>query len=303
MDYPEFLNAVKNHMKKSYPDAKSIDIRDITKNNGIILKGLTVMEEGSNIAPTVYLEAFYDELLRNGDLERILQKICEVLEDNRLGPMVDAGMFADFSLVKENLFFKLVSYKENKELLECVPYKTYLDLALLCCCKVKCENIDTGSILIRNSHLDLWKITEEELFYEAFLSAPKVMPFKIESLTDFLKSHADGFCGTDEIMDVYILTNKDNLFGASSICYPDVLENFAREKGCGFYILPSSIHEVLLVNEKNVASPCELNDLICSVNASEVMPQEILSDHYYHYSTGKGFTGGYKDTVMSVKAG
>ena len=90
-------------------------------------------------------------------------------------------------------------------------------------------------------------------------------------------------------LQIYILTNTKGFLGASGLLLEDLLTDFADLIENSFFILPSSIHEVLLVPESSGIDIGTLSEMVCAVNKSHVSPQEVLSDHAYHYDreTGK----------------
>lgn len=88
---------------------------------------------------------------------------------------------------------------------------------------------------------------------------------------------------------MYVLSNTERFYGASAILYPKILLQFARSIGQDFYILPSSVHEVLLLSKESGARRSDLNRMIQDINASQVAEEEILSDHVYILDRDLGF--------------
>ena len=87
---------------------------------------------------------------------------------------------------------------------------------------------------------------------------------------------------------MFVLTNESNLFGAACIIYPNLLQHYAAEAQTDFYILPSSIHEViLLLDDEYVQSSEELREMVRETNRMVVDQEEVLSDHIYHYDREK----------------
>ena len=82
---------------------------------------------------------------------------------------------------------------------------------------------------------------------------------------------------------MYIVTNVRMVNGASSILYEGFLRRFAKDHPGNFYIIPSSIHEVVLVPEDMVEEPDHLASVISQANEAVVQPEEVLSDSLYYY--------------------
>jgi len=105
-------------------------------------------------------------------------------------------------------------------------------------------------------------------------------PYTIAKVRDVL-----GFADEDEIADVplYVMTTQSAMYGAPVILNPNAREAAAKSLGGDYYVLPSSIHEVLLVPDNGIVSADDLRGLVREVNATEVRPQDRLSDEVYRY--------------------
>lgn len=88
---------------------------------------------------------------------------------------------------------------------------------------------------------------------------------------------------SDRELNMYVLTNSIRTNGATCISYPDILKDFADKHQSDVYIIPSSIHEVILLPEKDLEID-GFNQMIAEVNRKELDPTEVLSDHMYMYS-------------------
>ena len=86
-----------------------------------------------------------------------------------------------------------------------------------------------------------------------------------------------------EIISLYVLTNKIGINGAAVILYDNVLKMIAEELESDLIILPSSIHEVIVIKDDG-ADPDILKQIVCEVNLCEVTAVEVLSGNVYRYS-------------------
>ena len=89
-------------------------------------------------------------------------------------------------------------------------------------------------------------------------------------------------------MPMYVVSNKKNLFGASAILYSDYLEEWAEELECDLYVIPSSVHELLVMPAAHAYSGEEITEMIREINRTQVAREEILSDHVYIYRRNEG---------------
>lgn len=125
-----------------------------------------------------------------------------------------------------------------------------------------------------------WGITDFELFEIALASTHKHFPAVITPIEDVL-----GF--DNEGPSFYTMTNRCRMRGANTILFTDALQSFAEDHG-NFYIIPSSVHEVLLIPDSLNTPAEELSNMLRDVNNEVVKPDEILSYTLYHYSTKDG---------------
>ena len=160
MTYTEFQNAVLERIKIIMGRNCEVTIREVPKNNGIRLMGISIMEKGSDICPTIYLESFYDAYKKGVELPSVVQDICEIYRQNMIIGTVNFEFFLDYSRVKSRIFLKMINYEENKEMLENVPHRRFLDLAVVCYYAYMNDLMGNGSIQIDNYLLSKWKITE-----------------------------------------------------------------------------------------------------------------------------------------------
>lgn len=289
MSLEGFCAYIRLGIQQRMGQAYHVATQNYVKNNGVTLPGLTVMREESNLSPTIYLNGFYENYVRGAkSLEQCEVEIMETYRRNKTDHNVDISFFTEWENARQRIIYKIVNYEANRELLKDVPHRRILDLAMVYSCLV--ENGITGSatILIHNQHLKLWGTGEEELFHTAMENTPYFQKEKLTAM-DSVIEYLTGKKVDDVIEDcsanMYVLTVEDNLNGAGAILYPDVLKGIAEKMRCkNFFIIPSSIHETIIVpmlfSEKDFEA---LSQMVKEVNATQLAPEEILSDHAYVY--------------------
>ena len=258
------------------------------KNNGIILNGLTVMGENCNISPTIYLNEFY-EAYENGimTLGGVVDEVMDTYDRNKVNQSVDMNRFMKYELVKDKIIYKLVHAEKNSELLADVPHIRLYDLAIVFQCLVAEEAIGNATVLIHNAHLKLWRIDEKELYKDAIANTPYLLPYEITAMQEIIRQllELDEDLPIEEgRLPMYVLSNKTRIFGAACILYPNVLKDFANKLESDLYILPSSVHEVILLPASEVENANELEDMVCDINETQLKPEEVLSNSIYYYS-------------------
>ncbi|MBQ1749900.1 MAG: hypothetical protein II044_06300 [Lachnospiraceae bacterium] len=283
LSFDDFTSYIKNALQKDFPEA-NIEITETIKNNDLCLSGLVIREDQINISPQIYLNDFYSMYQNGTSLTEIYQRVWQMYVNSRKRQSIDLSFFTDFPKVKDHIIFDLISQKKNKRLLEDVPYIPYLDLAIVFRCLLDCDDQGRSSILIRKDHMNHWQITKDELLKLAKNNTPTLLPAHIQPMVELLESMLPEEELDEDALPMYILSNQTHLNGAASILYQNVLKDFAEKQGKDLFILPSSIHEVLLVPVIPDADREELDRMVQEVNATEVSQDEVLSDHAYYYS-------------------
>lgn len=283
MNYSEFLSTICSHMKNRYMDA-SVSIHPVLKNNNKRLDGLLILQPGENIAPTIYLNSYYTRYRKGTSLDRLFEEIASLYEKHRFPSLFDLSLLRDFERIRNRISFRLINRASNPELLADIPYLPFLDLAIVFFFTLEDEIIGNSTVLIHNSHLNLWEITAKELFRLAqtnsrFLTGYEIIPMERLLFPDAKKETLP----PSSASEIFVLSNRTRVFGAACLLYDDILASFAGMLQDDFYVLPSSIHEVLLLPVKHSPSPNSLLEMVREVNEQEVAPEDILSNQVYLY--------------------
>ena len=286
MNYQEFISSMRTELSDRITPGATLKIQTITKNNGTHYDGLIILQPGSNIAPTIYLTPYYHRYLEGVPLEDIYNDILVTYKKHLPESDFDIEMFTDFKRARSHIVMRLVSKKYNKDLLSDIPYIDYCDLAVIFYCLVYADSDNQGSILIYNSHMHMWNTSVDELHLLAKQNTPSLLPYKLIPMADLLKSHPLVHALDLEEVSMYILTNKYKTNGATVLLYEGMIEALGEYFHMDLIILPSSIHELILMPVENF-DPEELQyytQVVQEVNENQVADDEVLSDHAYFYN-------------------
>lgn len=296
MEYREFLENVRKEVESRYDSNVSVTLSHVMKNNGTELDGITIMEKDKNIAPTIYINSFYDRYREGVSLKAVVSEIIRIYNQNKNSININADYFENYENVRKTIVYKLVNYQKNKKLLEDVPYKRVLDLAVVFYCLIEQRKGVSATALIHNEHLRIWNVTEDEIYNDALKNTPVLLAGSIVPMSKILSEIA-GTAPVDNDEKVceytgedilYVLTNSSRVNGAACILYDNLLKKFANDVHSDLYILPSSVHEVIIVPKKNAFDKSELADMVREVNEQGVSQDEILSDNVYEYNRKNG---------------
>ena len=282
MNYGDFICFVKREMEAKLGNEVQVSLQSVLKNNSVVLDGLTFQEKGQNIAPTIYLREFYEEYKRGISLPELVDYMIEVYQRNRLEEPLDTDFYLDYENVRGHLACKIIHRERNHELLKQVPFVPFLDLAVVCYYKMEHEAVGSGSILVFDSHRKRWGITVEELFRTARMNTSRLLPPEYMELKNLMNTEENDL-DMSGFIPMYILTNNENNFGAVQMIYDSVLQEAGIRIQSDFWILPSSVHECILVPESVPTGKKELEAMVRQVNAREVAPEDYLSDSVYFY--------------------
>lgn len=282
-----FIETVKKAMESLYSNCK-IQVTNVSKNNDINYTALTIHTNESNIAPVIYLDSYYDEYKAGKSLSKICLEIKSINFSYNRNENFDVHKVIDFECAKDRICLKLINKERNEDLLKNTPYIEYLDLAITMFVLISEDEKGVASITVKEWMLDLWgKKDLNELLSLAITNSRQLFPVEIQSVEDFLFSDLCVWLGDDDNKDIqnpmYVATNAQNLNGAHVILYEDLLETFAEKIGTNFFILPSSIHELIFYPDNDTMSVHELKSIVNAVNVDAILPEEFLSNTIYLY--------------------
>lgn len=285
-----FAENIKAAVEARLGDTYEVSIRKVTKNNGTTLTGIMIKAPGNNVAPTIYLESALEAFKSGTDFDDIVDALVRKYHESE-SVSIDIESFTKWEHAKDHIFFKLVNKAKNANFLIDAPYTDIVgDLVAEYCLLVDNNEDGMQSVLIHNGLLANWgNPTAKELHDLARENTPRLFPASVKSMYETLCEMMGGaenlpFDEGDDNMPMTVASNANRVNGAAVILYDGVLADVAEKNGCDLYILPSSIHEVLLLPVNKVGKDVNtLADLVQSVNAGQVAPDEYLSDTVYLY--------------------
>lgn len=289
MEIKEFANVIIEEVGKKLENCE-IEVKEVTKNNGVIYVAALVREKGSNIAPTIYLEPIY-ECYTHGhlDLTQCVEKVIDIYEQAKPDVKIDVDFFQKYQTVKPHLFAKLVNLAKNEERFKAdgvVYWVVANDLALVPIVHFHNEVMGDGAITVVKDHVKTWKIDEDTLFADVRMALDSSKA-SVKSISDVIGHMMGGSAVVPGMDFMYVVTNQDGVNGAVNI-----LNHASMDRLCDtmesdkLFIIPSSVHECIAIpyNENFL----ELGAMIKEVNATQLDESEILSDHPYIYDRTTG---------------
>ncbi len=293
MNFEEYTEAVLAEIRIRTDGTFDVLTDTVTKNNGIKLTGISAAAKGSSIGPCVYLNDFYREYEDGGmEFGETVDEIYRLLVKHQVNPQnINISCFMNWETARYSVRAKLVNAEQNKEQLEKIPHRLFLDLAVVYYAVIDGfgeQNI--GTVLINNQHMEMWGQNEENLYETAIANMLSEGEPCFESFKDIVRQMALECAGLEGKLEqqpdvgMYILTNRCKQFGAAEILNKSVLRNIADQIGDKFVVLPSSLHEVIVLKADKEVEYVRFADIVKEVNATQVREEERLSDHVYVYN-------------------
>ncbi len=277
------LSLVEAHLGKGYICEV---LPNILKNNGVELLAISIRKNGNCLASTIYLDKYYEMYL---DGIASIQEISKTIIENYKDSSFEATKINITSLeskegVLNNVFFKIVNKKSNVELFNHIYNKDFVgDLSFTFNVMISHDEDNVLSASISYDLMSKYDIGECELFERALENTPKFFPITFKSINEVLGE----LLGDNSLMigdsPFYVLSNTRTMYGASTIAYPNSLEMIAKEIGSSFFIIPSSVHECLILVDNGIVDKCSLEEMCREVNNSELRAIDILSYTIYYY--------------------
>lgn len=206
----------------------------------------------------------------------------------------------DIGLIKEKIVCKLINEEANQQFLQDKPYFKLEDLAVVYQILMDKTGEGTATITITDNLMDGYGIRLEELHDQALQNMDTLQPHSFKGMNETVAEMIavdiarDQNIGMDEAKEMamqmmpnipdtmYVLTNDTKVNGAAAILNDDIRQEIAEKVG-EFYMLPSSIHETLIIPKDAGMEFKELEQMVQEVNQTQVAPGERLSDHVYEY--------------------
>lgn len=288
----EFRERLIKGLQDRMPDAVIVP-QDTKKNNGVVFSSIIIQDNSSNMAPCICTEDMYYDY-QNGytDMDGVIESVLKIYEQSKPKEDFNVSEFLDYSIACHNLKGRLVNTEKNRELLKELPHRNFIDLSLVYFVDVTRDgDLGCASIRVTNDHIKMWNVTEEDLYRQFKENMEQDDRSKLQSIIDVLAEGASCLQGEmDEVrenmcmMPMYVLSNTRKLDGAVEILNNRAMEKAAETIGDDFYILPSSIHETILVPVMgNEDGADQLAEMVSCVNHSQVLDTEVLSNHVYRY--------------------
>jgi hypothetical protein len=290
MDYENFKQDFQESLKEELAERgmdTDVSFQKVEKMNESY-DAVTVKPIDSIIGVNFNVEKAFDSYEAGTDMDEVVNHTADSVEKAfREAPQIDITAITDYEQMKSKLSMEVVSADRNADLLQNVPHEKMEDMAVVYRLMLGQMDEGSGTVLVTDQLMERFGITHEQLRQDALENAPEIRPSEIRGMSEVMNEIAPGMAPeiAPEDEQMFVASVPDKIRGAGVIAYPNFMEDAAEKMGGDFFVIPSSIHEVLLVRDNGEMTSKDLENMVKEVNATQVEPEDQLTDHVYHYDS------------------
>lgn len=291
MTLENYIDQVKLRIKEYLPaDLNDVEVTVIPqeKNNGVIFHGISIHHSNESVSPLLYAEDYFELLEKGMGLGDTLHLMVNnyILARNEI--KVQNNIDLSYDHIKSNLFLCVVNAERNQELLANIPHQKLEDLAVVYRSLFCTDGEQVGSMLINNRLLEYWNVDQGKIHEQALKNMDSLFTLEFCKLAQKIFGMMD--IPIEEIpfdQNLFLLSNDQDYYGAAYLSCPDVLKEVSEKMGGDFLIIPSSVHELIIIKDMADTDIGALIETVRVVNRTELTEADFLSDNIYRYDSQK----------------
>ena len=291
MNYQEFKNEVmaciKDYLTEEYQDY-DMKVQTIKKSS-CEYEGLMIgpKDKRMSVTPALNLNNAYEQYVDGMPFDEVMDKLADIRMHASLPGFNKEDMF-DYDKIKDKIFPRLINTSANVEYLADKPHREIEDLSIVYAVRVSEDSNGFAEAVITDDLADMWNVDGNELHDRAMENIAERPPV-FQNIESVLFGNIEDV----EIEDLdpenyripyFILTNQQKTKGAVMAINPKTMDRITAKFG-DVYVIPSSVDETLIVPKSCVTDVEPLVEMVRSVNASEVKPEDQLSNNVYEYDS------------------
>ncbi len=292
MEFNSFLEQILDAVNAELPSGRTARYKAVNKTNGVVYTGMYLdAGEKGTVSPIVYMEPVFDGISGPETIPELARELARIL----ISPVKQersAFRVAEYEYAKERIVFRLINLAENGAMLERLPHRTFLDLAVTYGVFISDGDDGFGIAQVSHALMDQWGITEETLYELASGNSMRLMGDAVKSLTEVMGDGLPDDTEEDrrkakEAGRFFMVTNRYSFLGAATLLYSDRYAEIAKKVGSDLYLLPTSVHEVMTVPADG-RSPEEIKTLQKAIVSEDPLKEHHLTESVYYYSAADG---------------
>ena len=315
MEFEEFKNElmelVTQELDNRSMDNISLKFSDINSPDGMNER-MIVSVGDSKMSMAFRLKEIFRDIEGGEEMDHAVNRICNTIKESitviETKEQDVKAFVTDYDKVKDYTYLRLVP--GNSPILSETPHRMIEDMALVVSVHLVDFSDENGKsvVVITQPLMEMYGIDEKQLFEDAEKNSLEHESVVLTPLGDMIRNliQAENLPDpADEGIIAFIATNQSGFHGASVVSYPDFCEQAAEKLGGSYFLIPSSVHEFILIKDDGTPKARDLNRMIRNVNETVLEPRDYLSDQCYHYNAkSKTLETGIKfDKAKEKKAG
>ena len=297
LTYQDFLRELEDLLTKALGETYAVSTHSIRRNNQVYLDTLVIRREGEQAAPCIYLDQYYTAYKEGAGLSEIAESILKSYENTKNNAHVDMHFLGDWEQARKLVVCRLVGEEANRELLQDVPHCRFLDMAIVYYCQFDTDLQRQGEqcsagLLVPETLMKCWGVSREELDRTARDNTAARYPSAFCTMREMMaqllgEQFEEGDVPERGREELYVLSNSRKMYGAYWITDESILMRVYEKLQSDFYVLPSSVHECMIIPVWCMQDVAQLQRLVKEVNETQVAPEEVLTNSVYRFSGEK----------------
>lgn len=293
MELKDFAALIAMGVQEQLGEQYEISDTVTLKNNTTEYTGIMFQKKTEHIAPTIYIEDLYESYkIQEITIQDAVKEVIGRYENSIKGLQHISGLSVGYESCKNRIIYRLISRERNSLLLEDIPYIPFLDMAITFHLVVSINDSCMQSLKITRELQQRWGVSVEQLLKLAKKNTPELLPSRVCELSQLVARYMDTRdwkmvsekdLTNNEKMDMIVISNEIGINGAAAVLYDGVIERIADEYGADLYLLPSSIHEMIVVPCGDEDLSRTFSSMVNNINHRYVDEEEVLSDRVYIY--------------------
>lgn len=294
--FEEVKEAVRNKIPEELRDEIIVNTQEVIKTNDQILHGISLKFPGRESMPTFYMEDFYSEYKAGRSAEEIADIIIRIsIESYKTAPEFE-NIPLNYEEIKDKLVLQMVDEERNKDRLKDLVYKPVSNgFVMIPYIVIKTDCQGSMRTVITKAMASEYEYNIEILMEQAFINTMKHCEPVFMGICDIInmvktyasKNPMKADFKIERSQGMYVLTNSARHDGATTLFYPGLMKRIGEIIDDNYYVLPSSIHELILVPKAEASSVGELQERVKEINSTVVDPREVLCDRVLLYDRKK----------------
>ena len=279
LTYDEFCKKFTEQLQVLLGDSYLLKQEEAIGYNDTHKEVLLVEKKGSGCMPRFDLKAYYETHIQGMTIEELAKKAVHGINAEDIPSEEEIQALLDPKQIRSRLIVRLLNRKTNESILKEMPHLPFLDLAITFHLLVEEKKDGTKSVRVTNK---LWEeyIGDSvlQMYKQALLNTEHLFPARMVQMEKLLHLSELGISS-----GLFIVSNPHGIYGAAVLLYEGVQEKIKQILGEDYYVIPSSVHEVLVIRESDVTDIEMLKSTILEVNRTQVGEEDILSNLLYKY--------------------